>query len=256
MTSSLPHSINTCLPKGFGELKNTKEKCNDLVYELVKNPRPIALTNDVYTPNSLTTASISLQIFPTIPTQRRVNYWYVNPLEVIGPSKAIRFNRMTINVNSDTTLIPIETIKFKAALYKLTSGGIVDDRNTHSANSEKIAESNVGTNTVEFDRATFINMEFPTTTISAYDDEGNENHYFLALIRSDTSTNAVYISSASNVLKPLFIPPPDFGEDYCLNYTYQSMTQNVATFTSNMENPEDNSVALGNFLYYSLWYFE
>ena len=205
MTSSLPHSINICCPEGFGNIENTKKNCNDLVYELVKNPRPIALTNDVYTPNSLTSASIPIfTIFPSTSTDRRVNYWYMNPLEVIGSSKAIRFNRMTINVTVDGNAgVPLAgNIQFKAALYKLT-GGQVDDRSTHSANSERIVESNVGTNATEFTRSIFIDMEFPTTTtITAYDGEGNENHYFLALIRIDnyTTNSSVTVSSASNSL--------------------------------------------------------
>lgn len=252
MTSSLPHSVNTCCPEGFGNIENTKKNCNDLVYELVKNPRPIALTNDVYTPNSLTAAAIPLlNNFPSTLAQRRVNYWYMNPLEVIGPSKVIRFNRMTIHINGAPPPNPISAgdIQFKAALYKLTSGGVVDQRSTHSDNSVKIAESNVGTNATDFTFSIFIDIEFPTTTISAYDDEGNENHYFLALIRSDPNIIDIYVSSASN-MGPVTLSP---GSDYVLNYTYMSDI-GITTFADKMEEPEPT--ISGNFLYYSLWYFE
>lgn len=252
MTSSLPHSIDTCCPEGFGNIENpkTKKKCNDLVYELAKNPRPIALTNDVYTPNALTAASIPVEIFPTTTNQRRVNYWYMNPLDVIGPSKVIRFNRMTIHINVANTTILAGSIQFKAALYKLTAGATIGDASTYKDNSEKITESNVGSNATSFTRSIFIDIDFPTTTISAYDDEGNENHYFLALIRIDSINSTIYISSASNLQSP---PSGPSAFSYCLNYAYQSNSQGVSTFSDNMN---DSGTDVGNFLYYSLWYFE
>lgn len=168
----------------FSLTENSKNPCNIITYKYVKNPRPIAKTDDVYNPNTTDVGFVKQSLTfvngTVLDTQGR--YWYLNIMDVLGPSKIISFNRMRMKIQYGDTITDGNFI-LKAILYKLTSDAKIGDYSTYN-NSVKVVESDDITIT-ELDRIAnleeLIDFVFPISTdISAYDGT-TENHYFMGL---------------------------------------------------------------------------
>jgi len=232
----------------FSLTENSKNPCNIITYKYVKNPRPIAKTDDVYNPNTTDVGFVKQTL--TFSSRLLVGgvyirdrYWYLNVMDVLGPSKIISFNRMRMKVQYDSS--PSFTFTLRAILYKLTSDAKIGDATTYT-NSTKVVESDTITiSSIIPNSEQLIDFVFPqSTNISAYDGT-TENHYFIGLeIRKFSGSGSESLTiNVSSICNPL----PTVHGRYISNFIFSG----------------DNNVSLGDtinyvsddgfFPYYTLW---
>lgn len=238
----------------FGNIKNNKQSCPDIQYKKVKARRTIVITDGVYNPTPVAVNPVMNYLYKSGQTDTYTNYWYINPIDVLGPSRAIYFNRMTIYIKTPT---PSE-VNIKVALYKLTSSATIGDATTYKNNSYKVTESEVSTTNGTVDYTQQVDLKFAEDILlRAYDDDDNPNHYFLAILDDSGAEQIAY-----GLTSFIDFTQTDI-EMSIINYTFKTdvpAITNPLTFDNTIGRPftyiidtESPDEQIGNFLYYTLW---
>lgn len=229
----------------FSLTTNSPNPCNIITYKYVKNPRAIGKTDDVYNPNTTDVGYVrtDLIFIPPSGNTSYIRYWYLNVMDVLGPSKIISFNRMRMKVQYDSS--PSFTFTLRAILYKLTSDAKIGDATTYT-NSTKVVESDTITISSNISKSEqLIDFVFPqSTNISAYDGT-TENHYFIGLeIRtSSVSGSEILTINVSSICKTLIT----VHGSYISNFIFSGA--NNGSLGDTIDYVSDD----GFFPYYTLW---
>jgi hypothetical protein len=239
----------------FGSITNSKQPCQDVQYKKVKARRTVVITDGVYNPTPVAVNPVMNFLYKVGQTDTYVNYWYMKPIDVLGPSRALYFNRMSIFVRTPTP----KEVNIKVALYKLTNGATIGDASTYKNNSYKVIESEVATTSASAAYTQQIDLKFnDDVLIRAYDDDENENHYFLAILDdAGAEQNIAYGLTSSILFKDeSYIMP-------IINYAFKTdvpAITNPLTFDDTIGRPftyivdtDSPDEQIGNFLYYTLW---
>lgn len=237
----------------FGSITNSRQPCQDVQYKKVKARRTVVITDGVYSPVRVAVNPVMDFLYKNTQTDTYVNYWYMKPIDVLGPSRALYFNRMTIFVRTPNS----QVVNIKVALYKLTSGATIGDGSTYKNNSYKVIESEIAT-TGGVNYTEQIDLTFGSDVLlRAFDDDENENHYFWAILDDAGAGENIAYSLTSSIKFEDFpyylqITNYAFKTDTIVTnpLTFDDTIGRPFTYITNVVSPDQ---MIGNFLYYTLW---